>query len=245
MVEGRECVNAYTSQVLSRTEKKYCATCREMLALVWTTRHFWPYLYGKSFTVRTDHNSLRWLHNFKESKGQVARWLELLSEFEYQVIHYLGAQHTNADSLSRRPCPQCGMSTSIETVAESNTTTTTMATAESSLLPTWSIEEIKDIQNADPDIKQVAQWLKSNSIPNRCPEVISPNVRTLWNPRKQLVLENGILYRKWKDIPGGGLRPRLQLVLPVKLAPDILSGLHNLPVGGHMGVKKTLEKDRS
>ena len=245
VVEGRECVIAYASRVLSRTEKKYCATRREMLALVWATRYFRPYLYGKSFTVRTDHNSLRWLHNFKEPEGQVARWLELLSEFEYQVIHRPGAQHTNADSLSRKPCPQCGMSTSVETVAESNTATTTIAKAESSLLPTWSMEEIRDIQNADPDIKQVAHWLESNSIPNRFPKVISPNVQTLWNQRKQLVLENGILYRKWKDIPGGGLRPRLQLVLPVKLAPDILSGLHNSPVGGHMGAKKTLEKVRS
>ena len=134
-------------------EQKYWATHREMLALVWATRHFWPYLYGKPFTVRTDHNSLRWLHNFKEPEGQVARWLELLSEFEYQVIHRPGAQHTNADSLSRRTCPQCGMSTSIKAVAESNGTTTTIATVESCLLPTWSIEEIRDVQNADADIK--------------------------------------------------------------------------------------------
>lgn len=172
----------------------------------------------------------------------MARWLELLSEFEYQVIHCPGAQHTNADSLSRRPCPQCGMSTSIETVAESNTTTTTMVTVESCLLPTWSIEVISDVQNADADIKQVAQWLKSNSIPNQCPKEVSPNVQTLWNQRKQLVLENGTFYRKWKDIPGGGFHP---IVLPVKLAPDILSGLHDSLVGGHMGAKKTLEKVRS
>ena len=113
-----------------------------------------------------------------------------------------------------------------------------------SLLPTWSVEEIRNLQNADPDVKQVVQWIESNSIPNQCPEMASPAVRTLWNQRKQLTLENGVLYRKWKDILSGGLHPRLQLV-PVTLAPDILSGLHDSPIGGHLGAKKTLEKVRS
>ena len=95
VVDGRKHVVAYASRVLSRTEKKYCATRREMLALVWATRHFWPYLYGRPFILRTDHSSLRWLHNFKESEGQVARWRELLSEFQYRVIYRPGAQHIN------------------------------------------------------------------------------------------------------------------------------------------------------
>ena len=248
VVDGREHVVAYASRVLSRTEKKYCATRREMLALVWATCHFRPYLYGKPFTLRTDHNSLKWLHNFKEPEGQVARWLELLSEFQYQVIHRPGMQHINADSLSRRPRPQCGMTTSegVEVVVESNATTEAMATTENSLLPTWTIEEIRNFQNADTDIKQVVQWMESDSIPSRCPEMASSSVRTLWNQRKQLVLEpNGVLFRKWKDILGGGMQPRLQLVVPAMLAPDILSGLHDSPIGGHMGVKKTLEKVRS
>ena len=58
-----------------------------MLALVWAARHFRPYLYGKKFVLLTDHHSLQWLHKFKEPKGQVARWLEVLSEFDYTVVH--------------------------------------------------------------------------------------------------------------------------------------------------------------
>ena len=73
-----------------------------MLALVWAARHFRPYLYSRQFLARTDHNSLRWLHNFKEPEGQVAHWLEILSEFDYRVEHRPGVQHANADSLSRR-----------------------------------------------------------------------------------------------------------------------------------------------
>ncbi|KRY44988.1 Retrovirus-related Pol polyprotein from transposon [Trichinella britovi] len=73
-----------------------------MLALVWATRHFPPYLYGRKFTARTDHNALRWLRNFREPEGQVARWLERLAEYEFEVVHRAGQQHRNNDALSRR-----------------------------------------------------------------------------------------------------------------------------------------------
>ena len=66
---------AYASRTMTRAEKRYCATRREMLALVWASHHLRSYLYGKRFVLRTDHSSLQWLHNFKEPEGQVARWL--------------------------------------------------------------------------------------------------------------------------------------------------------------------------
>ena len=183
VIEGREHVIAYASRVLSRTERKYCATRQEMLALVWATRHFRPYLYGRRFTLRTDHNSLRWLHNFKEPEGQVARWLEVLSEFDYRVIHRPGVQHTNADSLSRLPCSQCGLSTdhNIETTDDEESLVAVAATAASCMLPTLTIEEIQNLQRADADLQQAIRWLKSNSIPDQCPKSASHNVQTLWN----------------------------------------------------------------
>ena len=74
-------VIAYASRVLTKTERQYCATRHEMLALVWSVRQFRAYLWGRKFIVRTDHNALRWLRNFKDPQGQVARWLEILAEF--------------------------------------------------------------------------------------------------------------------------------------------------------------------
>ena len=239
VIEGREHVIAYASRVLTKSERKYCATRREMLALVWATRHFRPYLYGRRFTLRTDHNSLRWLHNFKEPEGQVARWLELLSEFDYTVIHHRpGAQHQNADSLSRKPCSQCGM---VSEVIEDHSC---LVVASSSICPAWTTEEVGEMQSADCDLQQVIQWVESNSFPDKFPKQSTTIVQTLWNQRKQLVLENGILYHKFKDVLGGGLDPKLQLVLPATLVQDVLTGLHNSPVGGHLGTKKTLEKVR-
>ena len=74
---GQECVIAYAARALS---KAYSITRKELLALVWGLEHFETYLYGRRFLARTDHDALCWLRNFKSPRGQVARWLERLSD---------------------------------------------------------------------------------------------------------------------------------------------------------------------
>lgn len=110
---GSERVVAYGSRCLNKQERNYCTTRKEMLAVVFFTRQFRHFLLGRHFTVRTDHQSLRWLQNFREPEGQVARWQEQLQEFDFDCVHRPGSRHSNADSLSRRPprnhgdCPSC------------------------------------------------------------------------------------------------------------------------------------------
>ena len=62
-----------------------------------------------SFVIRTDHSSLRWLMNFKNPEGQLARWLHKIQEYDMLIEHRRGKYHLNADALSRRPCikPSC------------------------------------------------------------------------------------------------------------------------------------------
>ena len=106
--DGREQVVAYASRSLSKAERKYCVTRRELLAVVVFVKHFRPYLLGHHFMLRTDHGSLTWLFNFREPEGQLARWLESLQELDFEVVHRKGKLHGNADALSRIPCTQCG-----------------------------------------------------------------------------------------------------------------------------------------
>ena len=101
--DGKERVIAYGSRVLSKAERKYCVTRKELLGAVTFIHHFQQFLLGKHFVLRTDHGSLQWLHNLKEPEGQLARWLERLQEYDFEIRHRKGSQHQNADALSRYP----------------------------------------------------------------------------------------------------------------------------------------------
>eukprot|EP00731_Ephydatia_muelleri_P024465 Em0016g736a len=232
-VSGVERVIAFASRSLSKAERKYCATRREMLALVWAIKHFRPYLYGRRFTVRTDHASLRWLQSFHEPEGQVARWLECLSEYDFEVVHRPGTKHTNADALSRMPCPQCQLSFP------------QVCTMQSDIwLPCWTLDELAEEQRQDFSIGQVIQWMENDSIPRVFPKHLSSHTQALWAQSSYLVLQNGVLYRRWEDVPGKGLHRKLQLVLPPTLVPVLLEALHSSIRGGHFGTSKTLAKVR-
>jgi hypothetical protein len=106
--EGEERVIAYASRLYSDSEKRYCVTRKELLAVVYFLRYFRQYLLGAEFLVRTDHAALQWLRKTPQPIGQQARWLEILESFQFTVVHRPGRLHTNADAMSRRPCRQCG-----------------------------------------------------------------------------------------------------------------------------------------
>ena len=78
MQDGKERAICYASKSLSKSQTKYSATRRELLALVTFARHFHHYLLGQKFTIVTDHIALQWLHSFKDPEGITERWLENL-----------------------------------------------------------------------------------------------------------------------------------------------------------------------
>jgi hypothetical protein len=100
---GEEWALAYGSLTLTPEQQKYCTTRKELLAIIRFSRQFRHYLLGRHFTVRTDSNSLTWLMNFKEPQGQLARWLEELSQFNMKIQHRPGKKHTNADACHLHP----------------------------------------------------------------------------------------------------------------------------------------------
>ena len=102
MVDGVERVLAYGSQPLSNSQRNYCTTMGELLAVVIFIGKFKHFLYGRHFLVRTDHASLVWLTNLKNPEGMLARWLSILGAYDFEIQHGPGAKHGNADGLSGR-----------------------------------------------------------------------------------------------------------------------------------------------
>ena len=104
-INGKEIPIGFASKTLSRSQKNYCTTYRELLAVVEMVQHFRHYLWGRRFLLRTDHSSLRWLRNYNDADGMLARWLAKLQMYDFQIEHRPGKLHGNADGLSR--CHSC------------------------------------------------------------------------------------------------------------------------------------------
>ena len=100
-VDGVERVIAFGSRTMTPEQRRYCTTRKELLAVITFTRQFRHYLLGRPFVCRTDHSSLTWLLTFRNVEGQLARWMEELSQYDITIQHRPGKRHVNADTMSR------------------------------------------------------------------------------------------------------------------------------------------------
>ncbi|OMH78931.1 Retrovirus-related Pol polyprotein from transposon [Zancudomyces culisetae] len=97
--EGKRPIS-YASRITNVYEKNYSVTHLEGLAVIWSIKKFKYYLWGKHFTIRTDHKSLLQLFDGTEITGRVARWAMILRNYNYTITHCPG-KYNPADALSR------------------------------------------------------------------------------------------------------------------------------------------------
>ncbi|XP_062698374.1 uncharacterized protein K02A2.6-like [Aedes albopictus] len=96
-------VVSYASKSLSPTEKRYCQTEKEALALVWAVERFSVYLLGRKFELETDHKPLEVIFGSTSRPcARIERWLLRLQAYTFVVRYRKGSENV-ADSLSRLP----------------------------------------------------------------------------------------------------------------------------------------------
>src|SRR3954466_2721301 len=99
--DGKEHIIHYASHALNPAQASYAPTHLEALAVVWAVNKFRSYLWGRKFTLRTDHSALvSVLKGTKPLTGMLARWAAFLQEYQYNAKHVQG-KHNPADAPSR------------------------------------------------------------------------------------------------------------------------------------------------
>ena len=101
--DGKECkVLQFASKKLTAAEAKWSIYELEAYAIVWSIFHFAHYLKGRKFTVRSDHQSLKWL--WSAEKSRIARWAMFLQEFNFKIIYRAGNKQQHVDIFTRDVC---------------------------------------------------------------------------------------------------------------------------------------------
>jgi len=252
---GDEKVIAYGSKVLSKSERNYCVTRRELLAVVHFIKQYRHYLLGRNFELRTDHGALTWLFKFKEPDGQVARWLEMLSEYDFKISHRAGKTHGNGDGLSRRPCPddcptckkgEIGVETvSIKRILKQPTGKGRTARRRDALATrtdrggdAW-IDMLRKAQEDDDNLMKLNDWTERPSYSEI--SGYAPEVKVYWSKWKQLRKRDNLWTYKWLD----GDKEWWKIIVPDKMRGDIIAEHHDTRMAGHFGIQRTLSRLRA
>ena len=120
--DGIEHPIAYASRTLSTAEINYTVTEKELLALVWASKYFRHYIYGRKIFLITDHKALAQLKTIKIPDGRLGKLLLKLQDLDYEINYRPGRLNGNADALSRLTC------NSIQILSDYN----------------WTVEQSKD-----------------------------------------------------------------------------------------------------
>ena len=236
----------YWSRSLTTAEKNYSSTEKECLAIVWAVQHLRPYLEGQKFTIRTDHDALKWLLNLRDPRGRLARWSLRLQEYDFEIVYKPGKTHALADGPSRLltkgldksnfddeiPClprySQALFKAKVNGTDHSvwpqphTVVSTVMLTRRDHMRSPISIDELLSEQAAD----EYCQWARrqlDHHTQGTCPFAIN---------------QHGVLIRR------SNLDGSLQVVVPATLRKRLLDIAHDAPTAGHPGRAKLYQTMR-
>ena len=217
MPDGSERPVAFASRTLSSSERNYPQIEKEALSLIFGLRRFHQYVYGRKFTLITDHKPLVTLLGPKTGVPSLAaarlqRWALFLSSHRYEIQYKRTQDHANADGLSRLP---------LQSNVSSSECVFTIGQIQA--LPTTAEHIARETQR-DSKLSRVYRYVIDG-----WPKEVSEDLRVFRSRQNELSTEGHCLM--W------GTR----VIVPDKLRAPLLRELHR----GHPGISRMKAVARS
>ena len=184
-LQDGECPLAFASRRLTKAERNYSQIEKEALAIVFSVKKFHKYLFGRCFSLVTDHKPLLSILSAKAEVPSVAaarmqRWAIFLSAYSYDIEFKGTKMHANADSLSRLPMQ--------EEEDESEVAATMLKVSLMDGLPITA-SDITAATTKDPSLSQVLQY----TLEGWPQKGVSDNLKIFYQRRDQLSTDQGCL----------------------------------------------------
>ena len=99
--------------------------------------------------------------------------------------------------------------------------------------------EIKRFQSEDQNCKLMVE-MKTVGDRKPLPAGYSPTLRSLWSQWSRIIVQDGVLYRRWEETEGQN--SFLQVVVPRSLVNKVQEALHCVKTAGHLGFDRHWQK---
>ena len=214
---------AFASRALTQTEQRYSVGEREALACIWASERWHLYLYGRSFTLRTDHQALTALLSTSGTGHRplrLHRWYDRLHQYNFDLKFTPGRDNVVADLLSRA-VPTSAPTLHVDTDCMERDIVNMLHTP---LQSTVSLQELKDASEQDPVLSTLCTYVRDG-----WPPVVPEELAAFSRVRQELSC--------WNDTC---VARGLCTVIPGALRARVLSMAHE----GHLGIVKLKQRCR-
>ena len=173
---------AYASKSLTETESRYANIERELLAVVFGCTRFHTYLYGRTFTIESDHKPLAQIDkkNLTKAPPRLQRMLMQLQPYTYELIYKPGKQVVIADALSRLSPSECEEIPGLEVYIHEMVTVSHLR-----------MTELKNATETDANL----QLLKKTVLegwPSHI-KALPPEIRPYWSVQDDVYVHDGLI----------------------------------------------------